>query len=74
MTYMLIDARKAARELGAPLEAVIEDIRAGMVGRLESLIGGPAGSWWLVDGYQLEEPHLSRHRKRFTDAGKEVRS
>jgi hypothetical protein len=57
------DARKAAALLGVPLHAVIHDIEAGW-SQWRSLNGADVNGLWLVESWQLEEPHLSRHRRR----------
>lgn len=59
----------ASRMLGVPVEAVVDDISNGMDGKLESLIGAPAGGVYVIPSWELEGERLEMHRQRLSSFG-----
>lgn len=59
-----VTARTAADRLGVPIETVLEDIKRGMRGELDTLTGGPVGGFYIVEAWEVEGDRLEMHRKR----------
>lgn len=67
MPEKYIDARTAARIFGCSFEAVRASIELGKrepSAPVQALIGHGAGDVYVIEAYQVREPHLSAFRRR----------
>ena len=60
-----VSAAQAAKELGVPVQAVLDDIRSA---HYLALAGGSFGDAVIVHAYELQEPRASMHRRRLARA------
>ena len=67
-----VTARKAAELIGCPIESVVEDIEAGMDGKIASLVGGDANGVWVIPVWEVEGDRLEMHRARLSVRESEV--
>lgn len=59
-----VDANTVARMLGVTRGVVVDDVLAGMAGKLGSLSGQSLGPICVVEAWDLTEERLAMHRAR----------
>jgi hypothetical protein len=65
-TKLFVDAGKLAATWGLPRFAVVDDIKRGMAGELGTLTGGPYGSTYVVEAWDVSGDRGEAHRQRLT--------